>query len=177
MKAADISQKHVLAFCRTVSKSQPVVVPVRPKFGKELNDCTNIVKEHVLMHGGVQHLGWAIWEWPTVMIEAEFHTIWEAPDGFLVDLTPKPCGIDTILFLPDNKIEYRGRQINNIRKPLTMDKDVKRLIALHNQFFVELNKGDLADYHGSVVMTERIRKLQQEMQQFHMRIARKHGWS
>jgi len=57
MKAADISQKHVLAFRRTVSKSQPVVVPVRPKFGKELNDCTNIVKEHVLMHGGVQHLG------------------------------------------------------------------------------------------------------------------------
>ena len=43
-------------------------------------------------------MGWRIWEWYGVMIEAEFHTIWESSDGILHDITPAPQEIGRTLF-------------------------------------------------------------------------------
>ena len=67
--------------------------------------------------GGFQY-GWQIWEWPDVMIEAEFHAVWNSPQGILIDITPKQIDTHKILFLPDANRTYEGKQVNNFRQPL-----------------------------------------------------------
>jgi hypothetical protein len=63
-------------------------------------------------------LGWRFWEWPDVFMEAEFHAVWQMPDGGLQDPTPNEWGEPKIRFVellaaplpldgayPDNIIE------------------------------------------------------------------------
>lgn len=175
MKTPKIIKPHVLSFCRQVCKGDPFFVPLRPLPNKSVNDCVNIVPEQIAQQGGKQIIGWAIWEWPKVFIEAEFHTIWEAPGGELIDITPKAKIFDRILFLPDPKIKYRGRQIDNIRKPLTRNYDIERFIWLAEQRTIEWNKGDLADYYGPITPEGRLLDLQQEMMQLQRKLTMKYG--
>ena len=150
MKPPTQIHSHVRSFCLSISDKDPTFVPSKPLPGSPINECFSIVPQHIVTHGGKAHTGWSIWEWPGVMIEAELHMIWESPEGDLMDITPKPIDFDSILFLPDPKKEYRGRQFNNIRKPLVNSLLVRRYIETHNRIFVELNKGDLANYHGEI---------------------------
>lgn len=57
--------------------------------------------EKVRHDGGAIVFGWTIWEWPKVMLTAEFHAVWESPDGDLIDITPKPQRETSIIFVPD----------------------------------------------------------------------------
>lgn len=63
--------------------------------------CIDGVNEKVRAMGGAPVLGWAIWEWPTAMLTAEFHCVWADPTGELFDITPKPKGQTRIVFVPD----------------------------------------------------------------------------
>ena len=109
------------------------------------------------------------------MIEAEFHTIWKSPEGNFVDITPKPVYFDSILFLPDPKKEYGGRQINNIRKPLINSLLVRRFIDIHNRIFAELNKGNLANYHGEIEPNQKLIKLHDQASRLQESITEKYG--
>ncbi|MDQ3819520.1 MAG: zinc chelation protein SecC, partial [Acidobacteriota bacterium] len=110
----------VQEFCREVAEGgEPVYLEVVPSHQDIPLDCFINVEKRVSEYGGsVQH-GWRIWEWPHTMIEAEFHAVWLAPDDMLVDVTPAPKGVTRVLFLPDSSRVYEGRQVNNIRKPLS----------------------------------------------------------
>ena len=123
MKIPRPNKDYVKSFCKNISNNDPIIVPLRPLSGKPLNDCFSIVPEHVLSHGGKQAIGWTIWEWSPIYIEAEFHVVWKSKDGALIDIAPKPedSSPDSILFLPDPKKQYRGKQIDNIRQPLVND--------------------------------------------------------
>ena len=100
-------------------------VEVKPVKDADLNDCFPVVKEHVTSFGGKQLFGWALWELPNLFIEAEFHSIWEKPDGSLVDVAPKLSATEKVLFLHDPKVTYQGKQVNNVRR-----KRSERLILL-----------------------------------------------
>lgn len=170
---------HVLDFCRHVVKGQtPVVVPYKPLPGKPAHECFSIVPEHVIAHGGEQLIGWAIWETPGMLIEAEFHTLWQDPQGNLVDLTPCGTPHQNILFLPDPGREYRGRQVDNIRRPLVDDLDVIRFVHLASRLFEITNKGDLAEQHGEISLPPRAlreyRKVEKEMMQLQHRLTRRY---
>ena len=167
--------EHVLTFCKGISKRSPFSVPIEPVVGEPMNECFHIVKEQVITHGGKGIIGWAIWEWPGVLIEAEFHMIWQAPDDSLIDITPKPHTFETITFLPDPKSEYRGRQVDNIRKPLVKSLLVRKYIAAVQALIVEMNKGDLADYHGPVELTPKLEKLRNKMLHLEKRVVDKYG--
>lgn len=175
MKPPKIIKPYVRTFCRTVCKNEPLFVPLSPLPNKPINECFRIVPEHIAKFGGKQVNGWAIWEWPKVMIEAEFHCVWESPEGSFVDIAPKPFPLDKIVFLPDSLKHYRGRQVNNIRKALTRDKDIYRFIELANQIYIELNKGDLADYHGPVTLNGQTLQLRDEMMYLQLILSKRFG--
>jgi len=177
-----IIKPYVLSFCRQISQHEPFFVPLRPLSGKPINECFNIVPKHIATHGGKQCVGWTIWEWPKVFIEAEFHCIWETPKGEFIDLTPKIRNFDRILFLPDAKKQYKGIQADNIRKPLTKNRDIERFIYLARQRSIILNEGDLAHYHGEITPEcvpnfpfERYRQVENEMAEMQIKLMRKYG--
>lgn len=153
-------------------------VPCQPLAGKPMLECFSIVPEHVIAEGGKQLIGWAIWETPGVFIEAEFHAVWQDPHGNLIDLTPRPIPFDHILFLPDPSREYRGRQVDNIRRPLVKDRDVVRFLYLARRHFEIQNTGDLADQHGEIELPPRLAKefwkVEKEMAQLYNRLSRRY---
>ena len=62
--------------------------------------CSDGVAEKIRVEGGSIVFGWTIWEWADVLLTAEFHAVWKSPDGVLFDITPKPHGEKTIIFVP-----------------------------------------------------------------------------
>lgn len=170
-----IIKPYVLSFCRRINQNEPVWVEVRPLPGKPFNECFSIVQDHIVLNGGKQYNGWAIWEWRKVMIEAEFHCVWERPDGQLVDLTPKAPHVEKILFLPDPQRSYTGRQVNNIRKALSRDKDIDRFIQLANDFFVETNRIVATDYYGEIIIEGRALEIHDEKERLQSKLLRRYG--
>ena len=122
-------------------------------------------------------LGWAIWEYPKVFIEAEFHSVWQAPDGVLHDLVPRQQPPVRILFVRDPRRRYVGRQVDNVRKPLTNDKNVKEFLALQGRMFALQNEGDLADYHGPLedIITPEMIAIDQQQQFVQQKIVERYG--
>ena len=72
------------------ASSQPIYVRSIPNQINIENECFPLVDEYISNHGGERILGWAIWELPGLFIEAEFHAVWKAPAGELIDLSPRP---------------------------------------------------------------------------------------
>src|SRR5471030_2473882 len=92
-----------------------VWVPVRPRKDSVVQDCYKDVERQVAEFGGEIVYGWAVWEWPRIMITAEFHAVWKSPTGELSDVTIKPDGEQQIVFIPDARWTYNARQIDNLR--------------------------------------------------------------
>jgi hypothetical protein len=66
--------------------------------------CSDGVVEKVKHDGGSILFGWTIWEWPAVLLNAEFHAVWRSPGGELADITPKPQREKTIIFVPKPEV-------------------------------------------------------------------------
>ena len=176
MRPPKLIKPYVTSFCRdVVADPQPVYVPIRPLDGAPQNECFTIVPDYISKHGGEQVVGWSIWEWPDVFIEAEFHTVVRQSDGTWLDITPKIFPMPRILFLPDSSRVYRGRQVNNIRKPLGRNPGIKRFCELCTLIYQEMNKGELADYHGPIVATPLIQRYMAEKAQIGMMLERRYG--
>jgi hypothetical protein len=158
MKVANLKDAHVLTFCNGISTGTPMNIPYAPVVDEPFNECVSIVKEHVARHGGSAVYGWSIWEWPGVLIEAEFHVAWQSVDNGIVDITPKPVKFKHTTFIPDPEIKYRGVQINNIRKPLIDSAIVREYIQSSDAIFEELNKPYLTDDQGKIIPSERLTK-------------------
>lgn len=172
--------EQVLTFCEEIaSESKPVYLSVEPLPYAIINECYTNVDRYIQAHGGTVQYGWQIWEWPKVMIEAEFHAVWVSPEGQYKDVTPKPRGINRVLFLPDHVRRYQGRQINNIRKALKDTQSIKDYIDSFDRMFSLMNEGDLAEQHGEVLLTPAqaiaIQEEQQTGQLAFLRILKEEG--
>ena len=78
---------EVLSLCRdVVSDEEPKYVPVRSESWAKLDECFNNIEEKVKRDNGERVLGWGIWLRPTVLVEAEFHSVWKSPAGREPDL-------------------------------------------------------------------------------------------
>lgn len=127
-------------------------VPVVPAGDAQFNECFAAAAKQAARFGGSVCQGWRIWEWPRVLIEAEFHAVWRDHTGELCDVTPPPDGETQILFLPDGARVYEGRQINNVRRPLSKHPDVAAFIAAGDAHFELMNRGDRARQNGAVTL-------------------------
>lgn len=110
------------------------------------------------------------------MIEAELHCVWENQQEELFDITPKVEKGSHIIFIPDPETIYEGRQVNNIRKPLISNPDVKRFIELSNEYFLLTNEGDLAEKHGVIELDrEKFTELTGKLYTVESRLKSKYG--
>jgi len=176
MRPPKLIKPYVISFCRgVVADPNPVYVHLHPLDGVAANSCFEIVPDYVAKHGGEQVTGWSIWEWPRVFIEAEFHAVWRQPDGTLLDITPKVFPMPRILFLPDSVRTYKGRQVNNIRKPIGTDPAIKRFCEICTLIYQETNKGELAEYHGTMVASPLLQKYMAEKEEIVMTLMSRHG--
>lgn len=103
---------------------------VRPEPGATVNGCFSNVRAKAARDGGRRLCGWQLWEWPGVLVEAEFHAVWLSPHGEMVEITPKPHGEGTILFAPDERRAYRGEVVDNVRIALHDDQLVRHFIRV-----------------------------------------------
>lgn len=87
----------------------PVFVRYRPTPKALPQECYANVDHQVATARGRSVVGWAIWEWNEVFVEAEHHAVWEGPDG-LIDITPHGIPIERVLFLPDPTAPYLGTE-------------------------------------------------------------------
>jgi hypothetical protein len=82
--------------------STPVYVDVVPDDGANINECFPNVSKKVKTVGGSRIIGWQIYK-TDILIEAEFHAVWQSDDNKLFDITPKNIPCSKILFL-----QFRG---------------------------------------------------------------------
>ena len=75
-----------------VRGAEPVYLDVQPEADAIVHECFPNVQAKVARDGGQMRCGWQLWEWPHVLVEAEFHAVWVSPAGELVDISPKPEG-------------------------------------------------------------------------------------
>ena len=71
--------------------------------------CHISAKHCALNSGGRRVHGWALWRWdvpqatpPQTILFAEHHSVWEPPNGALVDVTPRRFGVPSVLFVRDD---------------------------------------------------------------------------
>ena len=126
---------------RIDSSEEPRYVPCKPQRGAPINECFPLVEEKVDTEGGKIILGWQIWK-GKLLIEAEFHAIWESPNGEWIDITPKSLSFSEVLFVPDPAAVYEGKQVANIRINITNNSLVDDFISFHEATFRIENKGE-----------------------------------
>jgi hypothetical protein len=135
-----------------VPDAKPRFVDLSPVPGGDPGECFASVTGHVQREGGAICHGWRIWELPRVFIEAEFHAVWRDPAERLVDITPIPWHHEFILFLPDPAKVYEGRQVNNVRRPLTDIPAIYDFFRASDDGFELMNRGDRAGKHGTITL-------------------------
>lgn len=91
----------VAAFAQSLEAEAAQYIPVIDDPYGLYGWCSDGVREKVKHDGGRCIFGWSIWEWPRVLLTAEFHCVWENNEGERFDITPKPKNEDRILFVAD----------------------------------------------------------------------------
>jgi hypothetical protein len=132
-----------------------VYVAVQPVEDAPTNECFPLVESHSKKFGGRPLVGWALWELPTLFVEAEFHSIWRKPDGSLVDITPKQRETQKIFFLHDLNLKYEGRQLDNVRRPIKHYPLLFEYLKTFEAQFEIMNRGDRATLHGEITLEGR----------------------
>ena len=149
----------------------PVELEINAPPTARAGDCTENVAWVIERHGGKMECGWRLWEIPDVLVEGEFHAIWVSDQGARTDVTPH-SRFNKIIFLPDPSLVYEGRQINNVRRPLSTSPIVRDFISTADRLFEAMNRGDLADAHGEIAVTPEMLRLQQRLASLQAAIVR-----
>lgn len=134
---------------------QAVYLAVQSEPGAVLNECFPNVEAKMARAGGGMLCGWQLWEWPHVLVEAEFHAVWLSPEGEMVDITPKPHGETRILFVPDEQRCYDGMVVDNVRMPLRDDQVIRHFIRASEAIVRVMNRGQRASQYGYVSVPAR----------------------
>jgi len=133
-----------------VPNETPIYVDVQAITHAPNDECFVLVPEQIKRNGGEAAIGWALWEWPSLFVEAEFHSVWRAPNGSLLDVTPKKSPTQKILFLPDPSRPYEGRQVNNVRMPVSRSPAVLEFLRVSDAEYEFMNRGERAVQHGYI---------------------------
>jgi len=152
----------LIALCEElVPGGVPVTLAVDATRAPTPMDSFEAVERRVIAQGGSASFGWELWEWPRLFIQADFHSLWRQPDGTLQDITPRPLGVRTILFLPDHARVFDGRRVNSIRRPISKDPTVSSFLRVCDEEFALLNRGARAFMRNIALQGPELGELQQ----------------
>jgi len=87
-----------------INRFQMASAPVHLQYvdyGYDSAFCHLSAKHCAMTRGGRRVHGWAIWRFYDTVV-GEHHSVWENPEGDLVDVTPPKFGGDHILFVRDD---------------------------------------------------------------------------
>lgn len=143
----------VLASSINVDVNEATYIDVIPESDAKLIECFPNVHKKIESDGGSIVHGWAIWEFPGVYVESEFHSVWQSPNGTLVDITPRAMPVSRILFIPDHTRKFEGWQINNSRVQISNDSSVIEYLHLLDKKFDIINAGDRKFMFGNISHT------------------------
>ena len=141
---------------------KPELIPVKQRPDSGFRDCFEDVTRQVSEHGGELVTGWIIWEWKSILVEAEFHAVWRNPNGKLVDMSVKPDGEPLVMFVVDKTRKYAGRRVDNVRIPIGKDVAVREFIKKKSEFFAAFEE-KYPGAIGEVQLTEELTELQHEI--------------
>jgi hypothetical protein len=130
--------------------NQAVFLAVKPEADAVVNECFPNVEAKIARMGGHMLCGWQLWEWPHLLIEAEFHAVWVSTEGEMVDITPKAQGETRILFVPHQRRRYEGIVVDNVRMPLRDDQLIRDFILVSEMKTKIMNRGERATQYGHV---------------------------
>jgi hypothetical protein len=143
--------KHIRQLIAKVAPGREAMyLPVRPNDGAKVSECFPNVEAKIFQAGGRMLCGWQIWEWPHILVEAEFHAVWVSPEGDLAEITPKQHGEETILFVPDPSLTYTGFAKDNVRLAVRDDLLVQHFIRVSEEIVKVMNRGERAGQYGYV---------------------------
>lgn len=92
--------EEIIDFAESIVES-PRLVRIRLAPGDASTDCSENVRRAITQYGGRLIKGWRIWLLPGKMLQAEAHSVWEAPNGVIADVTPTGDGDSESLFFED----------------------------------------------------------------------------
>ena len=104
--------RDLKTFCRTITGTNPILVPYEPTWWAKPNQCFRNVSNQIFLRGGVSIIGWQFSQNPLgtspSILSGIQHSIWRSEDGRLVDIIPVDSsylmqGDSLIWFLPDDK--------------------------------------------------------------------------
>ena len=95
----------------------------------KIHNCFMNVAEKVNRDGGKIIYGRAIF-YTDLVCEAEMHAVWESPNGELIDITPRECAFEEIMFVYDEDFVYENQLVDNIRINSTDNPIVEDFILL-----------------------------------------------
>ena len=131
-----------------LSDARPFYVPVIPDPSSEVNYCFPAVSKRMAKDGGESIVGWTLRK-ETMLMSAEFHSIWKSPAGKLLDITSKGgAPTSRILFVSAPEKVYEGKQVNNINLNISGNPLVDDYIACLQAIFNIKNRGGRAFQHG-----------------------------
>lgn len=183
-KTADISSAPVIDFCSSINpNAQPIRLPIRSGNHDQTLDCFNNVRRKVLSEGGRLVLGWAIWEWPNIYVEAEHHAIYEPPgaDAQWLDITPSDQPhISARVFVEDADATYdfanEGVRRDNKRKALVDDPLVERFFQTARDYSAIMNSiPGVGNVNVPLHIAQRLKQLELENTQLTLQLAMKHS--
>ena len=141
----------LIAICEQLAPgTKPIYIDVLSDTGAPTNECFHLVEERARREGGSRLIGWALWEMPGLYAEAEYHAIWQAPDGRYLDISPKLEPTAKVLFLPIPGAEYNDLQKDNVRRAISKDPYVQLFLQCFERRFEIMNRGDRAGQYGEI---------------------------
>ena len=126
---------HIRRLCARLGIGwKPQYLPVIARADSGFLDCFSDVARQVAEHGGAIVCGWQLWEFPRILVEAEFHAVWRRPNGALVDVQHKLDGEREILFVEDRTRTFTGVRVDNVRLAVGKDPLIAEFIAGNEEF-------------------------------------------
>ena len=127
-----------------LSDARPFYVPVIPDPSSKVNECFVNVPEKIAKDGGESIVGWTLRK-ETMLMSAEFHSIWKSPTGKLLDITPREdAPTSRILFVSAPEKVYEGKWVNNIDLNISENPLMDDYIACREAIFNITNRGERA---------------------------------
>jgi hypothetical protein len=94
----------VIKFAESIV-ANPEIMRIRLVDGLQSKSCGANVRDAIKQCGGQSIKGWRVWLLPHVMLQAEAHAVWQAPNGVIADVTPTGDGDQESVFFSDPTME------------------------------------------------------------------------
>jgi len=153
------------------------VEPLEPSHYKPIVglDPFALVESHIQVSGGSRLNGWAIWERPSLYLEAEFTAVWLSPEQLPAYLPTPGHRATRMLFLPDPHRKTNGDYVDNKRRSLTKDKRVNEYLRLSAERIALLRKAGLRTSDQVIAKTDEMRRIENDIRQLLRQINERYG--